>query len=217
MQQKLERKLNAAVARNGIMLLKHACTAIDADMDAVRECLRNNRHLQLVTASTGEALVASRSKGRPSDVAIARVIATHHFCHREPTSPQLLSRRDIEAYFPSLFRKGLPAGYYVRQTESQPVLGLLRIDTHAKPVARILGKSDAIAQRHFRQSEFRQLHRSGQFELTWLIPTAAKKRALEIMMTSFSVSSFALRAFVVPELLELLAPLPTHQSPTSRV
>jgi len=217
MQRRLEHKLNAAVARNGIMLLEHACTVIDAGMEAVRECLRNNRRLQLVTAANGEALVAGRSRGRPSGVAIARAVATQHFCRRDPARPRLLSHRNIETYFPTLFRKGMPAGYYVCQTESQPVLGLLRVDTHAKPVARILSKSDSISQRHFRQSEFRQLHRSGQFELTWLVPTEAKKRALEIAMTSFNVQSFAMRAFVVPELMELLAPLQTHHSPTSRV
>ncbi|MBI1310104.1 hypothetical protein GC176_02265 [bacterium] len=217
MQRRLEHKLNAVVTQHGIMLLEHVCMELDADMEAARRLLQNSRRLQLFTAANGEALVASRSKGRPSDMAIARAVATQHFCHREPAQPRILSRRNIETYFPTLFRKGLPAGYYVCRTESQPVLGLLRVDTHAKPVARILGKSDSIAQRHFRQSEFRQLHRSGQFELTWLVPTEAKKRALEIAITTFNVHSFALRAFVVPELLELLAPLQTHHSPTSRV
>jgi len=217
MQRRVERKLNAAVRRNGMMPLEHACTAIDEGMEAVRECLRNSRRFQLVTSANGQTLIASRSKGRPSDVAIARAIATQHFCHREPAKPRLLSHRNIETYFPTLFRKGLPAGYYVCRTENKPVLGLLRVDTRTKPIARILSNADSLAQRHFKRREFRQLHRTGQFELTWLVPTEAKKRALEIAITSFNARSFTLRAFVVPELLELLAPLQTHHSPTSRV
>ena len=217
MKRILERKLDEIVKRNRILLLDEVSVELDVDAEMLRDSLTHHRRLQLSTSAGGMTVVTCRAKGRPSDPAIARAVAMQSFCRREPTRPRLLSPGDIETCFPSLFRKGLPSGYYVRNAESKPVLGLLRIDTNAKPIARLVSKSDSIAQCHFKQQEFRQLHRSGQFELTWLIPTEAKKGSLEIAVANLSSLNFTLRAFAVPELLELLAPLQRHHSPTLRV
>lgn len=217
MKRTLNRKLNESMKRNRIRLLDDVSSELDVDTEVLRDSLQHHRRLQLSTSAGGVTVVASRAKGRPSDLAIARAVAMQNFCRLEPTRPRILSPGDIETYFPSWFRKGLPSGYYVRNAASQPVLGLLRIDTNAKPIGRLVSKSDSIAQRHFQQQEFRQLHRSGQFELTWLVPTEAKKRSLEITVANHRSLNFTLRAFAVPELLEMLAPLQSHHSPTLRV
>lgn len=218
MKRTLERKLNETVKRHRILLLDEVSAELGVDAEMLRDSLVHHRRLQLSTSVGGTTVVTRRAKGRPSDAAIARAIATQSFCRREPTRPRLLSPGDIETYFPSLFRKGLPSGYYVRNAAaSKPMLGLLRIDTNAKPIGRLVSKSDSIVQGHFKQQEFRQLHRSGQFELTWLVPTNAKKRSLEITVANFRTLSFTLRAFAVPEMLDLLAPLQPHHSPTLRV
>ena len=218
MKRMFDRKLNEIVKRNRILLLDVVSAELGVDAEMLRDSLTYHRRLQLTTSAGGVTVVTSRAKGRPSNVAIARAVATQSFCRLEPTKPRLLSSNNIEIYFPSLFRKGLPSGYYVRNAEaSKPVLGFLRIDTNAKPIGRLVSKSDSIAQRHFKQQEFRRLHRSGQFELTWLVPTEAKKRSLEITVANLRSLNFTLRAFAVPELLELLAPLQSHHSPTLRV
>jgi hypothetical protein len=217
MQRILDRRLNETVKRNRILLLDVVSAELGVDAELLLDLLTHHRHLQLLPFAGGVTVVTNRAKGRPSDVAIARAVAMQRFCQREPTRPRILSPESIETYFPSLFRKGLPFGYYVRNAGLQPVLGLLRVDTHLKPVARLMSKSDSIAQRHFKQQEFRQLQRTGQFELTWLVPTEAKKRSLEIAVANLSSLSFTLRAFAVPEVLEILAPLQLHHSPTLRV
>lgn len=218
MKRILARKLHETVKRHRILLLDEVSAELGVDAEMLRDSLTHHRRLQLSTSTRGLTVVTNRAKGRPSDIAITRAVAMQSFCRLEPTQPLLLSPGNIEIYFPTLFRKGLPAGYYVRNAAaSKPVLGLLRIDTNAKPIGRLVSKSDSIAQRHFKQQEFRQLHRSGQFELTWLVPTEAKKRSLEITVANLSSLNFTLRAFEVPELLELLAPLRSHHSPTLRV
>ena len=217
MKRIFERKLKEIVKRNRIVLLDVVSAELGVDAEMLRDSLAHHRRLQLSKSAGGVTVVSSRAKGWPSDVAIVRAIAMQSFCRREPTRPRLLSPDDIETYFPSFFRKGLPFGYYVRNAELKPVLGLLRIDVNAKPITRLVSKSDSIAQRHFKQQEFHQLHRSGQFELTLLIPTEAKKRSLEISVATNRLLSFTLRAFAVPEMLALLAPLQQHHSPTLRV
>lgn len=217
MQLSLERRLRTMVQRYRIVRLENICRELEVDKEATQDYLLHHRRLQLITSAGGTIVVVSRSKRRPSEVAIVRAVATYQFCQNEPTRPRLLSHQDIETYFPSVFRKGLPSGYYVRNANHLPVLGLLRVDTNLKPIARLLSKSDAMAQRHLKQAEFRQLQRSEQFELTWLVPTAAKKRSLELKIASHRIYHFAFRAFVVPKLLEMLVPLQSHHSPTSRV
>ncbi|MCA9078706.1 MAG: hypothetical protein KDA93_27020 [Planctomycetaceae bacterium] len=207
MKRSVEHKVKAMIKRYRIVRLEDVCRELDVDQEATQEHLAHHRRLQSITSVDGTTVVVSRSKPPPSEVAIARAVATYQFCQNEPTRPRLLTHRDIETYFPSVFRKGLPSSYYVRDANRLPVLGLLRVDTNLKPIARLLSKSDAMVQRHLKQGEFRQLQRSDQFELTWLVPTAAKKRSLELNIASHRIHHVAIRAFVVPELLEMLAPL----------
>lgn len=217
MQKRVEHQLKAMVATERVVLLEDACAELLTTTTEISDFVIGSRHLQLFDTIGGQVVISHRSRRPPTVQGVARAVAARRFCQNELTQPQLLSRQNVENYFPTVFRKGMPEGYYVRDARTRPVLGLLRVDAHMKPVGRMLSKSNSIAQRHFKQKEFRQLHQTGQFELTWLVPTEAKKRTLEITVAGFAKRCIALHAFVVPELLGLLAPLATHHSPTSRV
>lgn len=139
---------------------------------------------------------------------LAREAAIRSFCSDSTHPRTLLQKADLCRFFPTLFQAGLPRGYYVDATESQPVLGHVRVDVGLDEIGRIVSRCHELIRRHQRIPGFRQLIAAGQFEITYLVATEEKVRRLMSAFNSVAKTGVRCVAIPVPILLDRLAPLP---------
>lgn len=150
----------------------------------------------------------AQRRRRPATFSLARAAAIQSFCG-DPSHPRTLLRKaELHRYFPTLFQAGLPAGYYVDATGSQPILGHIRVDVGLDEVGRIVSRCHKLVRRHQRVPGFRQLMAAGQFEITYLIATDEKARRLSLAFSSVAKTGVRCVAIAVPILLGRLVPLP---------
>ena len=168
--------------------------------------LKANLEFQVFNDMTGTVCVCQRRKRIPSTTAIARCVAAQTFCRASESKRTLLTRNEVTRFFPTLFRHGLPAGYYVDTSTETPRLGLLRVDVHLSPVNRIWQRSLDAVEKHRQQSAFRKLILADQFEITWLVATEPKVNAIR-QMAGKQQRETAVDAHVVSSLLNQLTPL----------
>ena len=169
--------------------------------------LKTNQNFQVFDDTAGTACVCQRRKRTPSSTSVARCIATHEFCRAGTAKRKLLTKLDVKKFFPMLFRHGLPAGYYVDATGSNPLLGVVRVDVHTLPVNRIWQRSFKLLEHHRRQREFRKLILGQHFQITWLVPSPSKVNAIH-HLANRQQRDIPVVAQSVPSLLNQLAPLP---------
>lgn len=154
------------------------------------------------------------ANGRPlSDTSLARSLGILTFCHGSD-SRSLITRQELETYFPQMFRHGLPAGHYIEATPQSTRLGNVRVDSGQPKISRIVTRTQRSIQKYERQAGFRELIRSGDFELTWIVPTHAKQRRLVEALTSLTDSGIRLRVIAIPELLNVIAHIPNTNRST---
>ncbi|QDV85445.1 hypothetical protein [Planctomycetes bacterium TBK1r] len=168
--------------------------------------LRTNAEFQVFDDITGTVCVCQRCKRIPSSTAVARCVAAQAFCRASQSNRTLLTKNEVTRFFPTLFRHGLPAGYYVDTSTKTPRLGLLRVDIHLSPVSRIWQRSLDIIEKHRQQSEFRKLILADQFEITWLVVTESKANAIRHLVGK-QLRELPVDAQSVPSLLNQLTPL----------
>ena len=145
---------------------------------------------------------------QPAMPSLTRESAIRCFCS-DPSHPRTLLRKaELSRYFPTLFQAGLPSGYYVDATASQPILGHIRVDVGLDEVGRIVSRCHQLIQRHQRMPGFRQLIAAGQFEITYLVATEEKARRLLSAFSSVAKTGVRCVAIPFPILLDRLAPLP---------
>ncbi len=168
---------------------------------------RTNDEFQCLSDATETDCVCLRRRNPPAMKTIARCIATQSFCRSSELKRTLLTKQDVKRFFPTLFRHGLPAGYYVDAAHEKPLLGLLRIDVHALHINRIWQRSLELFERHYQQSEFRKLILGQQFEITWVVATGSKANAIR-HLASKQQREIPIDAQHFPLLLNQLAPLP---------
>lgn len=163
--------------------------------------------LQLFDAASGDRCVCLRRRRLPAGQAVARAVSIQLFCRADTMKRNLLTRRDIDQYFPTLFRSGLPSGYYVDRTNGSPSLGFVRVDTNLAPLSRIRHHTQELIERHANDAAFRPLISRQQFEVTWLVPTETKAAGINDIAATLRSSGIRCEAQCVPKLLELLVPL----------
>ena len=117
---------------------------------------------------------------------VRSVAAQEFFCSDENYS--MLTKDDVAKFFPSLFRNGLPRGYFVDSRDSVPKLGLLRIDCNWIDVYRIYQKTRQQIQKHQKYRDFARLISENQFEITWLVPTQSKSNAVRLLDRQKNIS-----------------------------
>ena len=150
----------------------------------------------------------AQSRQLPAMSSLARESAIRCFCS-DPSHPRTLLRKaELSRFFPTLFQAGLPSGYYVDATTSQPILGHIRVDVGLDEVGRIVSRCHQLIRRHQRVSGFRQLIAAGQFEITYLVATDEKARRLMLAFSSVARTGVRCVAIPAPILLDRLAPLP---------
>ncbi len=166
-----------------------------------------SREIQVLRLPNGMELVSlARRKPAPL-LGVARGIALHTFCCNDTKQRTLLLPDDVNKYFPRLFRNGMPSGYYVETSGERPVFGLVRVDTGLDHISRIIQHSRELIERHSTAPGFSAMVNSGQFEITYIVPTEAKAAAINFASCHPSTHQLNCRAVAVPLLLDLLAPL----------
>lgn len=149
----------------------------------------------------------TRSASKPlSDSSLVRSLGFLLFC-QQPTRRRLTSS-DIDEFFPSLFRHGLPGGHYIDCETDSPCLGRACVDTGASKVKRITVRAGEMI-RKYRQSEaFNVLLKDNRFQITWIVPTTAKQHRLTEALAPLVLTGVNCRVCAIPELLNVLAPIP---------
>ncbi|WP_143549115.1 hypothetical protein [Rhodopirellula bahusiensis] len=146
-----------------------------------------------------------------SDPSLARAFGILMFC-QSSTARSLVTRDDLENYFPKLFRYGLPAGHYVDATSQSQRLGNVRVDTGQSKISRIVERARRSIGKHEQQTGIRELIRRGEFELTWIVPTHPKQRRLTEALQPFAAGGIHLKVIAIPDLLDVAAYLPQSNS-----
>lgn len=170
--------------------------------------LVQRRKLHEVQLSPQTVCLAVRRRPRPTMQSVARALATQSFCFDSTRRRTLLRKPELARFFPTLFQSGLPGGYYVDATHSQPVLGLIRVDVGLDEIGRIVLRCHQLVRRHQQLPAFRQLIASGQFEIAYLVATEQKAQRLMVAFNSIAKTGARFVAEASPLLLDCLAPLP---------
>lgn len=148
-----------------------------------------------------------------SDSAFIRRYAMMRFCESTGSRRSLLTRAELERYFPSIFRHGMPSGYYIDTSEKLPRFGHLRADAVPARVDRIVSRAANLIDRYGRTAGVRQLIAQHEFEITFIVATSQKARRLRLDFDRLKRSGVTVQAHAMPELLELIAPIGTVDTP----
>ncbi len=149
-----------------------------------------------------------------SNTSLARAFGIFMFCHGSEAH-SLITREELETYFPKVFRHGLPAGHYASVTSQSQRLGNVRVDVGQSRINRIVTRAHHSIQQYEQQPGFRELIRDGNFELTWIVPTHSKQRRLIEALQPLTGSGIHLDVIAMPELLNILVPIPQLNLQTS--
>lgn len=202
-------QLRKQLQRCRIATVEMAVEVVDpAHRNRAMEILQHSMNFQLFVSSSGDQCVCLRQRQLPSATAVAGCLASQSFCNSGKAKRTSLTNDDVEHYFPSLFRHGLPSGYYVDSTNKTPVLGLLRVDTHLTPVNRIWQRSLKFFEKHHHIPVFRDLILRQQFQIAWAVATASKARAFNTLVVHRPKAHFQVFAEHVPMLLDQLISRP---------
>jgi len=141
-----------------------------------------------------------------SDTSLTRALGILLFCCQ--ASRSVVTKAELESCFPTLFRHGLPAGHYVQRDAKCNRLGHVRVDAGQSKINRIVVRSGRLIHRYRQQAGFRELIDAGQFELTWIFPTPSKQSRLSEALQCCAGSGVRVRVVAIPELLNVVAPIP---------
>lgn len=154
---------------------------------------------------------AGRHREKPlSETSKIRALAMLYVCASVSHHRTRLTATEFEKYFPELRRPGLPMNYYVDLAGHQPKLGFLRVDTggHGR-WDRIVAKALDDVRKHQVEPAFGRFIQRDALEIRVVTALHQKanriSRALNEKPTSLAQS---IDVSVVPELLNLIAPIP---------
>lgn len=168
------------------------------------------RHtLHAMRSLSGQPYLLAPRRKPPTSQSVARALGIHTFCCGDSHRRTFLQKAELTRYFPSLPQAGLPRGYYVDVTGTQPMLGHLRVDVGPDDIVRIVQRCHQLARRHQQLAGFQRLIAAGQFEITYLVATEQKARRLSAALSPLEMTGVRCVVEPVPVLLDLLAPLPT--------
>ena len=168
---------------------------------ARRRCIRQELHSSGLTyfRVTGDRLA--------SDVALTRAFGIMDFCCGQTPKRPMIDHSELQQYFPELYRHGLPGTHYLSVMNGQPRLGHVRVDAVPSRIDRIVSRSCQLIERYQKQSGFRELMASRQFEITYVVATEQKANRLRPALAALSTSGAIVRVHVVPALIELISPI----------
>ncbi len=165
--------------------------------------LRFNSSIQTFRHACGLSLIFPRRRAILSDSSLAAHVARYTFLHQETEHRRLLTKDELQTWFPTLFRPGMPHGYFVDHSERRPSLGLLQVDAHLRDPRRIqAGFSDQI-RKHAVAPGFQQLIEHRQFRLVLLVASSAKANAINALSLNSECPGVQCEAVAVPILFDM--------------
>ena len=144
--------------------------------------------------------------GRFSEPAKLRATALLRFCCLSDRPRHLLIPSEIQGSFPSLYRAGMPNGYYFDPAGTGR-LGLARVDVGRR------GRWDRVIQsvrqditQHIHRPGFRDFIQAGRFELTVLTVFRQKAQRVQAELSTLpDTRRVPIHVVAIPELLPLVA------------
>lgn len=189
-------------------IVTDACWSV-ADREQVASTLRrlvDKRQISEWRHGTGLRYWTAKASRPLSDRSLIRSLGILYFC-QDSTSRSLVTKQELAACFPDLFRHGLPAGHYIDRNPASLCLGLVRVDPGQARINRIVSRTAQLVHSYRQRSGFRQLIDQGQFELTWIVPTIPKQRRLAHALNFVKASGIRARVCAIPELLDVIMPI----------
>lgn len=168
---------------------------------ARRRCIRQELH------SSGLTYFRVMGDRMASDVALTRAFGIMDFCCGQSPKRPLIDHCELQQYFPTLFRHGLPSAHYLTSVDGQTRLGHVRVDAVTSRIDRILSRTCQLIDRYRSQPGFRELMASHQFEMTWVVAMEQKANRLRPALAALSTSGAIIRVHFVPALIELISPI----------
>ena len=143
--------------------------------------------------------------GPLSEPAKLRALALLRFCCLSDKPRHRLTPDDLSRHFPSLYRPGLPSGYYFDPAGSGR-LGLARIDAGRRGRwDRVLQSLRADINDHVHKPGFQRFIEAGRFEITVLTVFRQKARRIhESLAQVADAHRIPLQVVALPELLPLI-------------
>ena len=154
----------------------------DPQFDYTNSTVSGDANAFCFLEAMGDQFVFQRRRRLPSFETILRCVATQEFLCSDTKNRSWLNKKDVKLFFPSLYRSGLPRGYYVDSKCETPRLGLIRIDSKLLPLRRIVEKTIQQVEKHRKNRAFARLISENQFSIHWLLPTQAKVDALRLLL-----------------------------------
>ena len=154
----------------------------DPQFDYTNSTVSGDANAFCFLEAIGDQFVFQRRRRLPSFEAILRCVTTQEFLCSDTKNRSWLNKKDVKLFFPSLYRSGLPRGYYVDSKCETPRLGLIRIDSKLLPLRRIVEKTIQQVEKHRKNRAFARLISENQFSIHWLLPTQAKVDALRLLL-----------------------------------
>ena len=157
----------------------------------------------LAPASNVQAALSENSK--------LRAYAMLAVCATRKHNRTRLTSAEFQKYFPDLCRPGLPMNYYVDLTAPQPVMGFIRVDTGGQSRwDRIVAKAQDDARKHRLEPAYERFIQRNAFEIRITTPLPQKAdRIRRAIADKPNPIELPIKVSVVPELLNLIAPLPS--------
>ena len=186
--------------------------------DLLRRCRREGRidsaplhqgarYWHLAPAGAQRCGLDESRSGPLREAAKLRAYAMLRFCCLSKQFRYRLTAEELQQNFPTLYRPGLPCGYYFDPTGDGQV-GLLRVDTSGR------GRWDRTVQSlrhdiasHVLHAGFRQLVRVGRFQVTLVTVLPQKAARVREALDRFrDTRRVPVHVIAMPELLPLIAP-----------
>lgn len=145
-----------------------------------------------------------------SETSKIRALAMLSVCASASHHRTRLTATEFEKYFPELRRPGLPMNYYVNFAGDQPRLGFLRVDTggHGR-WDRIVAKALDDVRKHQVEPAFGRFIQRDALEIRVVTALHQKRNRITRALTDKPTSlAQSIEISVVPELLNLIAPIP---------
>ncbi len=144
-----------------------------------------------------------RRRATPAESSLAAHVARYTFLHQETEHRRLLTKDELKAWFPALFRPGMPHGYFVDQSERRPTLGLLQVDTHLRDPRRIHAEFSDQIRKHSIARGFQQLIDHRQFRLVMLVASSGKANVINALPLNSECPGVQCEAVAVPVLFDM--------------
>jgi len=146
-----------------------------------------------------------------SEPAKIRAYAMLAVCAAREARRTRLTREELQKYFADWYRPGRPANYYLDLSDEKPVLGFLRVDHGGRGRwDRVLAKALDDARKHRLEPAFERFLAQGALEVRIVTALPQKANRLRCALNEKQAArGVPIHISVVPELINLIAPLPS--------